>query len=434
MDSETSSTSGIIPNEDELDIKKSDNLRQVWMLAFSLAILQVGFGIVTPIFPFYIIELGATALDLGILAASFAFARILLAGPLGGLSDRIGRKPVLMYALFGFAAANVAYAFAPNIIVMIIARAIEGAVSAGFYPAANAFVSDMTTIQNRGTAMGYLSTGNMVGFIVGPTVGGVLAEFLGIRMPFIIAAIASIGTLMAITILVREPEGKCSLLPGPEKKIKLLEVLSNHSLSYNVLALAMFINMFAIGILEVAFMLDAVIRYSFTPLQIGIFFGVLGIVMILGNVGFGHLSDRIGRKWLIAAGSAIASVALLFFILASDVVGFYFAGSILGVAISMRGPSIQALIADLTDNEAYGVVMGFFGAVSNSAYVVGPLLGGYLFDTHGDSTSSLVVAAVVSFGGFLTAAIGLPSSVTRESECIEIMESNIDSQIDDSLN
>ncbi|MCJ7817745.1 MAG: MFS transporter, partial [Candidatus Thorarchaeota archaeon] len=165
--------------EDEIDDSKT-GMYQVWMLAFSLAILQIGFGIIMPIFPYYISELGMAGIELGVLAASFAIARIIFAGPVGNLSDRVGRKPILIISLLGFAFSNIIYAYAYDVIVMISARALEGAVSAGFFPAANAFISDVTTKENRGTAMGYLSMGNMVGFVVGPALGGFLAQFLGI--------------------------------------------------------------------------------------------------------------------------------------------------------------------------------------------------------------------------------------------------------------
>jgi DHA1 family multidrug resistance protein-like MFS transporter len=399
------------PLEDE---KVSQGMRQVWMLAFSLAILQIGFGIVTPIFPFYIEELGATATGLGFLAASFALTRIAFAGPLGTASDRVGRKPILLGALLGYAFANVVYAFAPNILVMIGARSLEGAVSAGFYPAANAFVSDLTTPKNRGTAMGYLSTGNMVGFVVGPTIGGVLAQFLGIRLPFILAAIATVITLIAVQILVKEPE---RLIPkeSDEKpqKIPLRLVFGANTKANSILALSMFANMFAMGILEVAFVLDAVTRLNFTPIEIGAFFGVLGIVMIIGNIAFGKISDRIGRKLLISIGALIGGISLFLFMVASELTGFYVAGIALGIGISMRGPTIQALIADLTDRRAYGTIMGFFGAVSNSAYVVGPITGGYLLDTTGTAASALAIAGFVSYTGAIAAAVGLPSKPER---------------------
>lgn len=390
-------------------IDSKTGMYQVWMLATSLSILQIGFGLIVPLYPFYILELGVGGTELGVLAASFALTRIVLAGPLGGVSDRVGRKPVLQVALLGFAVANLMYAFATTVYVMILARALEGAISAGFYPAANAFVSDMTTPENRGTAMGYLSTGNMVGFVFGPALGGVLAEFLGIRMPFIIAAIVTLGTLVLLHLLVIEPTRRTLREDYQKYKIPLREVFSRHSKAYSVLGLAMFANMFAIGILEVAFMLDAVQRFAFSPLEIGIFFGVLGVITIAGNIAFGKMSDRVGRKWLIVLGSFVGALSLFMFMLASDVFSFYLAGAVLGVAISMRGPTIQAMIADLTDQSAYGVVMGAFGAVSNSAYVVGPLLGGVLYDTSGGSISSLAVAGIVSIAGATLAGIGLPA-------------------------
>ncbi len=392
---------------------QSSGMKQVITLAISLSILQIGFGIITPIFPFYIVELHVGGFELGILAASFAITRIALAGPFGQLSDRIGRKPVFVYGLLGYAVANVVYAWAGNIFIMIGARAVEGAVSAGFFPAANAYVSDVTTPENRGTAMGYLSMGNMVGFIIGPTLGGILAQFLGIRMPFIIAAYATLITLCAVLYFVREPEVTIIKLEGAPK-VPIREVFSTNKRNYSVLALAMFANMFALGILEVAFMLDAVIRFSMTPMDIGLFFLVLGVVTIIGNIVFGKLSDKYGRKWLIVVGSAIGGVSLLLFMVMQNIAGFYVAGAVLGIAIAMRGPTIQALIADLTDERAYGSMMGVFGAVSNSAYVIGPLLGGMLFDMSGTGESSLAIAAVVSFAGVIAATF-LPGKVPRRT-------------------
>ena len=382
------------------------------MLAFSLSILQVGFGIVIPVFPYYLDALGMAGIELGVLAASFAIARIFFAGPLGRLSDRIGRKPVLIVSLLGFAISNLVYAFAYDVIVMISARAMEGAVSAGFFPAANAYVSDVTTPKNRGTAMGYLSMGNMVGFIIGPALGGFLAQFLGIRIPFILAAIATLITMLFLHVLVQEPTKK--IVKEAIPKIPLRTIISRAQRCYGILGIAMFANMFAMGILEVAFMLDAVINLGVEPYEIGMFFGVIGITMMIGNVGFGKLSDIRGRKWLIVLGAMIGALSMIMFIYATTTMELLLAGIVLSIGMSMRGPAIQALIADVTDPSAYGVLMGAFGAVSNSAYAVSPLIGGQIFDETGSAALSLLIAGGVSVAGGV-AAIFLPSDAGTDS-------------------
>jgi multidrug resistance protein len=398
-------------------------MHQVWMLAFSLSILQIGFGIITPIFPFYIESLGMAGLELGALAASFAIARIILAGPMGNVSDRVGRKPILIISLLGFAFSNIVYAFANDVIVMIAARSLEGAVSAGFFPAANAFVSDVTTSENRGTAMGYLSMGNMVGFVVGPALGGFLAQFLGIRMPFILAGIATLITMLLVYILVEEPVRKTIKEAAP--KVPIREIISRARGCYGALGVAMFANMFAMGILEVAFMLDAVINIGVEPYEIGLFFGVIGITMMIGNVGFGKLSDMKGRKWLIVIGAMIGAGSMGMFIVAQTTIDLLIAGVVLSIGMSMRGPAIQAMIADVTDPSAYGTMMGVFGAVSNSAYAVSPLIGGQIFDDTGSAALSLLIGAGVSVAGGAVAAVLLPGDSSKES-CVSGIESDLE--------
>lgn len=400
---------------------KPQGMYQVWMLAISLSILQIGFGIITPIFPFYIESLGMAGIELGALAASFAIARILLAGPMGNVSDRVGRKPILIISLLGFAFSNIVYAYAYDVIVMIAARSLEGAVSAGFFPAANALVSDVTTTQNRGTAMGYLSMGNMVGFVVGPALGGFLAQYLGIRLPFILAGIATLITMALVYVLVQEPVKKTISKSVP--KVPIREIIGRARACYGALGVAMFANMFAMGILEVAFMLDAVINIGVQPYEIGLFFGVIGITMMIGNVVFGKLSDIRGRKWLIVIGAMIGALSMGMFMLAQDTMALLIAGLVLSVGMSMRGPAIQALIADITDPSAYGSIMGVFGAVSNSAYAVSPLIGGQIFDDTGSAALSLLIAGGVSVAGGVVAAVYLPGTASTDA-C------SIDSQLD----
>lgn len=400
---------------------QGDGMRQVLMLAISMAILQIGFGIVTPIFPFYVLELGVGGLELGVLAASFAITRIFFSGPLGIVSDRVGRKPVLLFGLIGFCGANIVYAFADTIMVMVIARALEGGLSAGFFPAANALVSDVTGTRTRGAAMGYMNIGNMVGLIVGPTVGGVLAEFLGLRVPFLVAALATLCTVISVQVLVKEPRRAGSPdshghMPG--SRVSTVAVLRRRPVAYSSLALSMFASMFAVSILQVAFVLDVVQNsrggWNVTPLEIGLFFGMIGIVTVIGSIGFGRLSDKRGRKWFIVSGGLMGTCSMVLFLTSTTLSSLYLAGFILALSLSLQGPTSQALVADLTDRYAYGALMGLFGAVSNSAFAASSLLSGFLYDLDNSSTSSLIIGSLVALVGTGAAALGLPRQQSRE--------------------
>ena len=117
----------------------------------------------------------------------------------------------------------------------------------------------------------------------------------------------------------------------------------------------------------------------------------------------------IGRKWLIVVGAVISAGSLVMFVFARTFVDLIIAGAVLSIGMAMRGPAIQALIADLTDPSAFGSIMGLFGAVSNSAYAVSPLIGGKIFDDTGSSAMSLIIAAGVSVIGAGVAAGFLPN-------------------------
>ena len=141
--------------------------------------------------------------------------------------------------------------------------------------------------------------------------------------------------------------------------------------------------------------------------------------MIFGNVGFGKLSDMRGRKWLIVIGAIVGAGSMGMFILAQNSIDLMIAGIVLSIGMSMRGPAIQALIADVTDPSAYGTLMGVFGAVSNSAYAVSPLISGQIFDDTGSAALSLLIGAGVSVAGGVVAAVLIPGKTSKENEVLD---------------
>jgi DHA1 family multidrug resistance protein-like MFS transporter len=174
----------------------------------------------------------------------------------------------------------------------------------------------------------------------------------------------------------------------------------------------MFAAQFALGVLQVAFLLDVIQNpesgWVITPMDIGLFFGMIGVVTVVGSVSFGRLSDRAGRKWFVVSGGLAGTFSMYMFLVSATLPSLYAAGFVLALSMSLSGPAVQALIGDLTDRTSFGMVMGLFGAVTSSALVVSPLLSGVLYDYFGSSEYAVIIGAVVALTGAIAATLGLP--------------------------
>ena len=179
------------------------NRRNLTILFFTLVVIMLGFGMVIPIFPFYIDHFGATGRDLGILMAIFAVMQFLFAPFWGRQSDRFGRKPILMIGVVGNALSLLIFALAPNLTVLFLARALSGVLSSATMPTAMAFISDSTTEENRSGGMGMLGAAMGMGMVIGPGIGGWFAE-ISLAMPFFVASGLSVVTLVLIWLILPE--------------------------------------------------------------------------------------------------------------------------------------------------------------------------------------------------------------------------------------
>lgn len=160
-------------------------------LLFTLFLSAMGFGIILPLLPFYALSLGVQPFELGILTATFALMSLLFSPFFGRLSDKIGRKKVLLVGTFGFMIAYLVFAFADSFWMALLARALEGFFSAAIFPACISLLSDFTTHEQRGPAMGLMMMTFSVGFIFGPALGG-FASAISVRDAFFVAAGASL--------------------------------------------------------------------------------------------------------------------------------------------------------------------------------------------------------------------------------------------------
>ncbi len=182
--------------------------KNIYILAFTLVVVMLGFGLVIPIMPFYVENLGAGGTELGLLVASYAVMRLIFGPVWGSLSDRIGRKPVLMIGMLGYAITMFWFGLATQLWMLFVARSLSGILSSATSPTTMAYISDSTTEKDRGRGMGILGAAIGLGTVIGPGLGGWLAgdspTQAGLSFPFFIAGGMSLLALLLIGLLLPE--------------------------------------------------------------------------------------------------------------------------------------------------------------------------------------------------------------------------------------
>ena len=179
---------------------KTNNQQKINLLSLTLIVVMLGFGMVIPIFPFYIENLGAGGGELGLLIASSALLEFIFGPIWGGVSDRIGRKPVLAIGLMGYALSSFLFGISTQLWMLFASRALSGVLSSATITTALAYVSDTTTEEERGGGMGRLGAAMALGLMLGPGVGGWLGSE-SLSLPFFIAAGMSLLSLLLILVL-----------------------------------------------------------------------------------------------------------------------------------------------------------------------------------------------------------------------------------------
>jgi DHA1 family multidrug resistance protein-like MFS transporter len=371
--------------------------KNIYILAFSLAVVMLGFGIVIPIMPFYVERLGAGGTELGLLVASYAVMR-LICGPIwGNLSDRIGRKPVLLVGIFGYGITMILFGLATELWMLIVFRALSGILSSATSPTTMAYISDSTPEQERGQGMGILGAAVGVGTIFGPGLGGLLAGE-NLAVPFFIAGGMSFIALLLIWLLLPESlPAAARRETGGKRLFQARNAWQAIYSSIGSLLLMAFLASFGLTAFFGIFGLYALEKYSAGPEAVGAIMMVFGLVTALAQ---GLLTGPLTRLWGEAAviqGTLIATAAGFVFIsMASTFAIFLVAIGLFTLAIAILAPAVSALTSKYTLLEQ-GLTMGMSNAAQSLGRIAGPLLGGILFDYHIEYPNYLG-AAVMGIG------------------------------------
>jgi multidrug resistance protein len=371
-----------------------------WTIWTTVALDLVGFGIVVPILGRYAERFGANGLQVGLMFASFSIAQMVFAPILGRISDKVGRKPVIVFSLIGTAIGSFVTGAAGALWVLFLGRLIDGASGASVAVAQGA-VADIAPPEQRARLMGMMGAAFGVGFVVGPALGG-LAALGGPHVPFYLAG--SIAAINAVAAMIRLPETKPDTSHITEKHQRG----SALSPALKRFALVGFLSMLGFAGFEATFSIWGQKQFGFTEGSASIVFVFVGVTLVAVQGGLiGPLTEKLGSRKLLRIGLSLVAVGLLLLGITTTWPMLFVALFLLSLGQGVSGPSGGALVAELAPVERRGEAIGYQQSTAAFGRVAGPVMAGALFDHVGISAPFLVSGILILF------AVGSVWSITH---------------------
>jgi len=387
-----------------------NNRKNLVILFFTLVVVMMSFGIVIPIMPFYIESFGGNGLGLGMLMAIFSVMQFIFAPIWGALSDRFGRKPILLIGAFGNALSLLMFGFSTQLWMMYAARALGGILSSATLPTAMAYIGDTTDHQNRGAGMGIVGAAMGMGMVLGPGLGGTLAK-TSLSTPFFFAAGLSMVALLLILMLV--PESLEKSKRDHTSKIELPRVsILIHELrgSLGFMFLLAFAVMFALTNFEGIFGLYAQYRFDYTASQVGLVLTIVGLIStVVQGILTGPTTKWIGERNVIKISLIGSSLGFVLMIFAKTTIPVYLTVGFFVLMNAMLRPAIQSIISKEAKS-GQGIAMGLANSYMSLGRIIGPLWAGTMIDIN--IIFPYLSGAIVFFILFLSAMVWMKQSQT----------------------
>jgi DHA1 family multidrug resistance protein-like MFS transporter len=382
---------------------ETSNRRQVLILSFALVVVSLGFGMVIPLFPFYVDRLGGGGKELGLLIAIASLTELLF-GPLwGGISDRVGRRPILMLGLVGYGLSSLLFGLSTELWMLYASRALSGVLSAATASTAMAYIGDSTSDEDRGGGMGILGAAMGLGIILGPGFGGWLGG-ISLATPFFAAAGLSLASMALILCLLPEslpPEARQAT--GHEVKANQLGELwralfSSIGSPIGILLFMAFLASFGLANFEAVFGLYALEKFSYGPERVGMILAVVGLVSAVGKVFTGSLTRRWGDAAVIKTSLLTGSIGYLVLLLANTYPTILLSTGFFVLSKTFLRPAVLSLTSKQSPI-GQGAAMGLSNSAMSLGRIVGPIWAGFIFDVNYDYP--YLSGAAILFIGFL---------------------------------
>ena len=356
--------------------------RNIGILFFTLVVMMMGFGMVIPIMPFYIESMGASGTTLGALMASFSVAQFIFSPIWGGLSDRYGRKKILLVGTIGNGISMLLFGLSTQVWMLFIARGLAGILSSATMPTAMAYIADSSDEKNRGGGMGIIGAAMGVGMVIGPGLGGWLGE-ISLSLPFFVAAGLSIVSMLLILIILPEslhPDQRTLTTRASAPRLNILWRALTGPLGF-LMALS-FMVFFALANFEGVFGLYAQYRFDYGPRQVGTVMMVIGVVSaVMQGLMTGPATRRFGEDKLIRWSLIGSAVGFGVMLLARTMGTIILTTGLFALANAMLRPAIASSISYKAGGQQ-GAVLGISNSFMSLGRVVGPLWAGMLIDAN----------------------------------------------------
>jgi MFS family permease len=375
----------------------------VW---FTLFLDLVSFGIVIPVLPFYALHFDAPAWVVTLLATGYSAAQFVMAPVLGRLSDRHGRRPVMLISIGGSVAAMLTLGFAQALWMVFLARIISGVCNANV-STAHAYVADRVPPAQRARYMGMMGTAVGLGFIFGPSIGGLLARPDMPELPFLVGAgLSALNWLMAFFWLPESHRPAAAPAAAGGGRPSLLRALAQPEFwraQLGVLSLVTFGFFVAFSAMEATFALFTEARFGWTASETGKFFSLIGVIIVLvQGLLVGRAVSTLGERRTLICGLCSQSVGFMMMALAPATWALPVAGVFIAAGNGLIMPSFSALVSRNSSADDQGVNIGLTQSAGALGRILGPMLAGGMFEVIAPGAPMASASAVAAAVAVLT--------------------------------
>lgn len=359
----------------------AEQRKKILILMVNMFIALASFGIIIPILPQYLESIGQGGKAAGLIIAIFAAAQFLMSPIAGKWADQYGRRKMIIFGLAGLAFSMFIFYLSDSIWVLYGSRIIGGIGAALLIPAIFAYIADITTIDQRAKGNSLVSAAMSLGIVIGPGVGGFIADF-GLKVPLLVSAIVAVAAVIFSIVMLKESKadlGDAIAVPNEAMFVKIFKSVKTPYFILLIISLVM-----SFGLMAYESVLGLFVDYEFsaTPQDIALMVTSTGIISVIVQL---FVVDRLVRKFgesaILSFFIGLTTVGFLFSILANNYYVFFGITLLIFLATSILRPVLNTLISKLAGNEQ-GFAMGMNNAYMSIGSILGPTLAGSLFDVN----------------------------------------------------